>query len=443
MQPYCPTVSLSLPPSSIPYDGSSMLAEVISIGDELTSGQRLDTNSQWLSQRLGELGFRVVWHTTVADDLEANIAVFRAAIERADVVVVSGGLGPTADDLTRDALAAALGVELVLDEEVLERIRAMFAFFKRDMPERNRVQAMFPAGTRVIPNPHGTAPGIAATIERSGRGPSRVYCLPGVPAEMFEMFAATVAPELVPTDGSRRLIRHRVIKCFGVGESHLEQMLPDLIRRGREPSVGITVSQATISLRITASGASEEECLAVIAPTEATIRECLGEIIFGETDDELENAVGRLLAQHQKTLATAELGTGGLVAERLRDVPEAAEWFRGGYVAANVEMLRRMLPVDDALAQDNAPEEESPEARLVRAAALACRMEAGTDLSLVVGELPKFDKSNPEANRVWFAVATAEGVTARSAPTAGHPAILLARTSKQALNMVRLMLLRG
>jgi nicotinamide-nucleotide amidase len=419
-----------------------MLAEVISIGDELTSGQRLDTNSQWLSQRLGELGFRVVWHTTVADDLDANIAVFRAAIERADVVVASGGLGPTADDLTRDALAAALGVELMLDEAVLERIRTMFAFFKRDMPERNRVQAMFPQGTRVIPNPHGTAPGIAASMERAGRGPSRVYCLPGVPAEMFEMFTDTVAPELEPTDGSRRLIRHRVIKCFGVGESHLEQMLPDLIRRGREPSVGITVSQATISLRITASGTSEEACLAAIAPTEETIRQCLGEIIFGESDDELEHAVGRLLVARQKNLATVELGTGGLVAERLRAVSEGDAWFRGGYVAANREALRRMLPLVEQTARDASAAEESREAQFVKAAAQACREAVGADVALAVGELPAFEPTNPEANRVWFAVATADDVTARSAPTAGHPAILLARTAKQGLNMVRLMLLR-
>ncbi|MBX3415629.1 MAG: CinA family nicotinamide mononucleotide deamidase-related protein [Pirellulales bacterium] len=420
-----------------------MLAEVISIGDELTSGQRLDTNSQWLSQRLGELGFRVVWHTTVADDLDANIAVFRTAVERADVVVASGGLGPTADDLTRDAVAAMLGVDLVLDEAVLERIRAMFAFFKRDMPEKNRVQAMFPAGTHVIPNPHGTAPGIAATIERADRAPSRLYCLPGVPAEMFEMFAASVAPELVPTDGSRRLLRHRVIKCFGVGESHLEQMLPDLIRRGREPSVGITVSQATISLRITASGASEEACLTQIAPTEETIRQCLGDIVFGESEDELEHAVARLLAAEQKSLATAELGTGGLVAERLREAPEAAPWFRGGYVAADAAMLSRMIPVEEELARLPAGEEDSSQARFVRAAALACRAETETDLALVVGELPRFDAANPEANRVWFAVATADGVTVKSAPTAGHPAILISRTAKQGLNMVRLLLLRG
>ena len=175
-----------------------MNAEVISIGDELTSGQRLDTNSQWLSQRLGDLGVRVLYHTTVADDLAANVAVFRQAIARADFVVATGGLGPTADDLTRDAVAAALGVELVLDTSSLEHIRGLFARHKREMPERNRLQAMFPAGSRAIFNPRGTAPGIWVEAPRPAGGVCRLFALPGVPAEMFEMFRETVAPAIAP-----------------------------------------------------------------------------------------------------------------------------------------------------------------------------------------------------------------------------------------------------
>ena len=143
-----------------------MLAEVISIGDELTSGQRLDTNSQWLSTRLGELGVEVRYHTTVADDLDANVRVFREAIERADIVVATGGLGPTADDLTRDALAATIGQPLVLDAASLAHIEGLFARRRRPMPESNRLQAMFPSGSRVIPNPTGTAPGIDLEVPR-------------------------------------------------------------------------------------------------------------------------------------------------------------------------------------------------------------------------------------------------------------------------------------
>src|SRR5262245_48715519 len=157
----------------------AMHAEIISIGDELTSGQRLDTNSQWLSTRLGELGVSVLYHTTVADQLDANVAVFRAAAERADIVVASGGLGPTADDLTREALAKLAGVELVLDPNALSYIENLFARRKRPMPERNHVQAMFPRGSRVIHNPAGTAPGIDIDLPRPGRSSARIFSLPG------------------------------------------------------------------------------------------------------------------------------------------------------------------------------------------------------------------------------------------------------------------------
>src|SRR3569623_2354322 len=174
-----------------------MRAEIISIGDEMTSGQRLDTNSQWLSQRLGEIGVEVIAHATVADNFEANVEIFRQAVERADVVISTGGLGPTADDLTREVLARLLGVELQLDEQQLSHIRSLFERRKRPMPERNVVQAMFPVGSRPIDNPEGTAPGVDVEIPRRAEGASRVFALPGVPAEMFEMWASSVRPALI------------------------------------------------------------------------------------------------------------------------------------------------------------------------------------------------------------------------------------------------------
>ena len=415
-----------------------MLAEVISIGDELTSGQRLDTNSQWLSQRLGELGIRVLWHTTVADELDANIEVFRQAIQRADVVVATGGLGPTADDLTREVLASVTGTELVLDEEVLERIRMMFAFFKRDMPERNRVQAMFPAGSRVIPNPNGTAPGIAIEVARAGRGPCRVFALPGVPAEMHEMWAATVALELAATTGGLRVIRHRTIKCFGAGESHVEQMLPELIRRGREPTVGITVSNATISLRITAAGPTVEACQELMAPTVVTIYECLGDLVFGEEEDELQHAVGRLLAAQNKTLAVVEWGTAGLIAHGLREVAEAQGRFAGGLVVSSGAALERVLGVPAELVERRG----AIDSEVVAAMAVACRERFESDLALAVSELPVMERGASESPQVYLAVVTPTGLTVRSAPFAGHPSVQRVRTAQQALNLVRLTMLR-
>ncbi|MHB1036335.1 MAG: CinA family nicotinamide mononucleotide deamidase-related protein [Pirellulales bacterium] len=414
-----------------------MQAEVISIGDELTSGQRLDTNSQWLSQRLGELGIRVLFHTTVADDLEANVRVLREAAGRADLVIATGGMGPTADDLTREALARANGVELVLDAESLAQIRDLFARRKRAMPEQNVVQAMFPAGSRPIPNPHGTAPGIDMEIARAGRGPCRVFALPGVPAEMREMWQATVAASIERMERGAKVIRHRRLKCFGAGESHLESMLPDLIRRGREPSVGITVSEATITLRITAEGASPEACEAAIEPTVATIRQCLGTLVFGEEDDELEDAVLRLLARWNETLATVEWGTAGVVASCLGRAAKFGGHYLGGLVVSNESLLAGLLDIPgETLARYSTSSVEA-----VEMMATNCRRRFGADYALAVGPFPKFDPQRSEPEQLFLALAAREGTTIKAVPFAAHPEILLPLSSKQAMNMVRLALL--
>jgi nicotinamide-nucleotide amidase len=418
-----------------------MQAEVISIGDELTSGQRLDTNSQWLSQRLGELGVTVMFHTTVADDLAANVQVFRQAVERADVVIASGGLGPTADDLTREAVAQVMGVELMLDEPSLEHIKALFAHRKRQMPERNVVQAMFPLGSRPIHNPQGTAPGIAATIQRSSRaGSSHLFALPGVPAEMFEMWEQSVGPAISGICGSQQVIRHRRIKCFGIGESDLEQMLPDLIRRGRVPQVGITVSGATITLRITAAGKNAEECLASMQPTIETIHDCLGNLVFGEEEDELEHAVARLLAQRDKTLATVEWGTGGQIAQWLGETDAAGRHYLGGLIVAG----RRTL-VEALGSQEDPIDERSPtNPELAAAMAKATRQRFQSDYALAVSEFPQraFDANvGGDVEQVYFALASAAGVVVRQSPFAGHSAILKVRAAKQALNLLRLTIL--
>ena len=311
-----------------------MQAEVIAIGDELVTGQRLDTNSRWLSAELAVLGIPVVFHTTVADTLEAGIEAFRIAAGRAHVVVATGGLGPTADDLTRDVLAALADRPLMLSESALAAIEARFAARAAPCPASNRRQALFPEGSREIPNPNGTAPGIDLTLAVAGRQ-SRVFALPGVPAEMKPMWAATVAPALVAMLPEAATILQRRIKCFGAGESATEAMLPDLVRRGRDPLVGITAHEATITLRIAAHARDEAECLGKIAGTEAVIRDCLGPLVFGVEDDELEDAT---LAALAGTLAVCEAGTGGGVsallgqAEARRRDRGLAQVFLGGLV---------------------------------------------------------------------------------------------------------------
>jgi nicotinamide-nucleotide amidase len=411
-------------------------AEVLAIGDEITSGQLLDTNSQWLSQRLAELGVRVLYHTAVGDELEPCAAVFRQAIERADVVVATGGLGPTADDLTRQALAQAAGLPLVLVEEALEHIRSLFARRKRPMPQQNEVQALFPEGSRVIPNPHGTAPGIDMELPRPGRPPCRFFALPGVPAEMIEMWDGYVAGALRDRGAGRRIIVRRNLKCFGGGESQIEAMLPDLIRRGRTPTVGINASQTTIILRIAAEGASEAECAALIEPTAATIREHLGSLVYGEGDEELQDVVVRLLCEQGKTLATVEVGTAGTVADWLGCAPGAAACYRGGLVAPNSTALVQLLGISpELLARHTLVSSEAAQAM-----AAACRERFASDYALAVSGFPQPALEAAEPQPVFFALAGPDGIRVKQIPFALHPAILTVYCAKHTLNVVRLAL---
>lgn len=430
-----------------------MNAEVISIGDEITSGQRLDTNSQWLSQRLGELGCRADFHTTVGDRLDANVQVFRCAIQRADVVVTSGGLGPTADDLTREALALAFNRPLRRDETALAHIRALFARRQRRMPERNVVQAMLPESATLIPNPHGTAPGIDLTIERDGRSACRLFALPGVPAEMREMFPQSVAPAIRSLQGSSaRVIRHHCIKCFGVGESELEAMLPDLIRRGRIPSVGITASQATLTLRITAEAQSEADCREQMQPTLASIHRLLGELVFSELEsDELQHAVVRMLRDRQQTLATVEADSGGLLSTWLSEADLPGEVYLGGWVVPRrspsgpmvVTASQPSSQAGPAIAADSMwnqlwmPDNEEP---AVCNSALAARQILRADFGLAVGRFPRGGAVEQPAGTVLVGLAGPDIVRAQTFPFAGHPDLLRARTVKHALNALRLLL---
>ena len=413
-----------------------MIAEVISIGDEITSGQRLDTNSQWLSERLGDLGVRVMFHTTVADDLDANVHVFRLALERADIIVATGGLGPTADDLTRQALAVSTNTDLVLDEAALEHIRRLFAHRKREMPPANQVQALFPHGSRVLPNPHGTAPGIDLDVPRTARAPARIFCLPGVPAEMREMWTATVGPAIEAANPRRQAIRHRRIKCFGVGESDLELMLPDLIRRGRSPQVGITVSQATITLRVTAEGETPQACYQTMEPTIATIRECLGDLIFGEEDDELQHVVVRLLAERKQTLTTIECGTRGMLAHWLGDAAVGTNTYVGGSVQSDSTLARPPAP----MFAGRDPTTIDPR-QFVLDLATNQRVAFPADFALAIGPVPNNDVPGAPRGDVHLALLGPTGIQHKSYTYAGHPDILPARTAKQALNLLRLTLL--
>jgi competence/damage-inducible protein CinA-like protein len=408
-----------------------MKAEILSVGSELTSGQNLDTNSQWLSRKLAEIGIPTGFHTTVADDLEDNVRCFQTALARAHLVIATGGLGPTQDDLTREALARVAGVDLVEDAGSLEHIRDMFAKRRRAMPERNRVQALHPRGAEPIFNAQGTAPGI--WMDFKGKP---FIAMPGVPSEMYAMFEQQVKPRLLASGLGGGVFIQRKINTFGTGESMVEEKLLDLTRRGHVPEVGITVSDASISLRILAHAATAAEAQAQIAPVEKTICERLGALVYGFDDEELHEVVVHLLKQKRMSIATAESITAGLVAHRIGQVPGASDWFRGGIIAYDNRWKISLLDVPAELIEEHGAVSKE----VAEAMASGCRSRYGTDLAVSTTGLAGPGRANEDkpVGTVYVGVAWDGGVTSQHWSWLGTRQEIQSRTAKLALNLVRL-----
>jgi nicotinamide-nucleotide amidase len=408
-----------------------MQAIILSVGDEVVSGQIADTNAAWLSQSLLDLGIPVVAHQAVRDvDSEIVDAVQRAA-SRADLVIVTGGIGPTHDDRTREAVARAAGVaELVVDRDALEHIRGIFAARDIDMPRTNEKQALIPAGADVVRNAHGTAAGFRVHVGRAD-----VFVLPGVPREMKQMFDDGVAPLLPPGDGA---ITVRMLRCFGLSESVIAQRLGDAMDLGDGPQVAFLASGGVITVKFTARAATREAALAKIEPRLRAAAKQLGDACFGEDDVTLESVVARLLAESGRTIALAESCTGGLVAARLTDVPGISANFVEGCVTYTNEAKTRRLGVPAELFDTVGAVSEE----VARAMAEGVRRTSGADLGVGITGIagPTGGTRDKPVGTVHLAVAVAGSTEHRLLRLRGDRSLVRDRAAKHALDLVRRML---
>jgi nicotinamide-nucleotide amidase len=379
-------------------------AEVLTIGDELLRGEIVDSTKSFLSDRLLGLDVETHYHASVRDDPESMIDAFRRAAERADVVLVSGGLGPTRDDLTSEVLARSFGRELRLDEAALETIRSFFRSVGREMSENNAKQAYFPEGAEVLANPIGTAPGFL--LEEHG---TLFFCLPGVPREMSRMMDEQVLPRLASRVGGGGVVRARLLRTFGTGESMLDDQLKDVAASG-DVTLGFRTSFPDNYLRPVARAATAEEAEAKLDRICEEIRGRLGAIVYGEGDETLPVVVGRLLRESGRTLAVAESCTGGLVAEQVTDVPGSSDYFLGGVVAYANAAKTLLLGVPEALLAEHGAVSEP----VARAMAEGVRERFGADYGLATTGISGPGGGTPEKplGLVHIALARPEGVHA-------------------------------
>jgi nicotinamide-nucleotide amidase len=389
--------------------GERVKAEILTIGDELLRGEIVDSNKSYLSDRLLGLDVETRYHTTVGDDAADMADAFRRAAARSEIVLVSGGLGPTRDDLTAEVLARAFGRELVLDAPALEAIRAFFRSVGREMTENNAKQARFPEGAEVLPNPIGTAPGFLLVEEGAA-----FFCLPGVPRELMRMTDEQVLPRVAKLQAGEtgsRVVRAALLRTFGMGESTLDDQLQDIAASG-DVILGFRTSFPDNFLRPLARGATAGEAEAKLARVCDAIRERLGPLVYAEGDETLPAVVGRLLREQGKTIAVAESCTGGLVAGRITEVPGASDYFAGGVIAYADSAKVALLGVPEAvIAQHGAVSDAT-----ARAMAEGVRERFGADLGVATTGIsgPGGGSASKPVGLVHVAVARDRGTHAES-----------------------------
>lgn len=408
-----------------------MEAEIVSIGDELLLGMIADTNSAYLSDKLANHGIAVLRQTTVGDDLNAITDAVSAASERADLVIVSGGIGPTVDDVTRQAVAAAANVPLRMDDEWLAIIQGKFQRRKVEMPKSNQVQALVPESATRIFNPVGTAAGFYLVIDGA-----EVAVFPGVPPELKAMFEQEYLPGLLERAATGRVIVTRSVKCFGLPESLINEKIERLMGPKRNPQVGLLAKGAVISVKVTASAENESAALKMIDEVKRQVSERLGDYIFGEDDDELQTAVARLLSERGLTLCTAESCTGGLVAERLTEISGSSKYFLGGAVTYSNEMKIDMLGVPKQLFDKVG----AVSSEVAQAMAEGIRERTGADYGISVTGIagPTGGTAEKPVGLVYVGIADATGTQIEELRLSGTREHIRDRTAKHALNLLRL-----
>jgi nicotinamide-nucleotide amidase len=419
-----------------------MNAIIISIGDELVLGQTVDTNSAWLSSQLATIGCDVSLHLTVRDDQKAIEQAIQYSAPRCDYLIISGGIGPTQDDLTRQALAAVMGVELELNEAWLGRLREFFAARGRDMPATNMIQAMIPRGAAMIENTAGTAAGISASLKVDGsadRTSCRVYVTPGVPSEMKIMFQRSVLPDLEQASGGG-VILSRTLHTFGLGESWVAEQLGELMKRDRNPLIGTTVANGIVSIRIASRFDSIDRARTELEQTESLLRDRLGEVIFGHDEQSLPEVVAALLVAQQKTVTTAESCTGGLLSKMLTDVAGSSAYFKVGFVTYSNQAKYERLGVPTEMMNLYGAVSEPVVIAMARNARRLAKSDFALSISGVAG--PGGGTAAKPVGTVCIALAHDEVVDARTFNFPGDREMIRDRSAKTALSMLRFQLLQ-
>lgn len=410
-----------------------MRAEIVSIGTELLLGQIVDTNAAYLARRLAEVGYDTYFRQTVGDNHRRAVLALSLALERSDVVIVSGGLGPTEDDVTREVVAAAAGVPLEMSAEASRQVEEYFRRTGRPMLPSQLRQGLVPRGALVVPNPVGTAPGFA--WEGAGRV---IIALPGVPSEFQAMAEGWVLPYLrrrAAEAGSTAVIASRVLRVAGIGEAAVEERLRDLLHGRTNPTVATYAGGAEVSVRISARAATEDEARSLIDPVERAAMGRLGTAVYGFDDDTLEAVVLRSLRGHSWRLAVAESCTGGLIGHRLTNVPGASECLMEVAVVYSNEAKTRRLGVDPAIIRRDGAVSEPCAAAMAEGAKVCAGVEVGLAVTGIAG--PGGGTPEKPVGLVFVGVATPEGSRVERHVFGGDRSMVKERAATAALDLLR------